>query len=101
MTARTAVDTDDSDGSSPCWCCGRQRPETRLLRLGARPEAAVCIDCVANLRQRARAHEDPPPVVRQLRRIAARLRRAVTDKGLHKQAAIGPLLRWVNRRSPF
>jgi hypothetical protein len=101
MTTRTAIDTDSPHGASTCWCCGRQQPETRLLRLSARPDAAVCLDCVAHLRQRARAHEDPPPVARQLNTIASRLRGAVMIIGLHKKPVIGPLLRWVNRRSPY
>ena len=101
MTARTAIDTDDSSGSSPCWCCGREEQETRLLRLGARPEAAVCLDCVAHLKHRARTHEDPSPVVRRLRTVVRQSRDAVMRTGLHKQPIVGPILRWVNRRSPY
>jgi hypothetical protein len=101
VNARTAIDTDGVDGASACWCCGRQQPESRLLRLGARPEAAICLDCVAHLRHRARAHENPPLGVRQLHTIARRSRDAITSFGLHRQPVVGPLLRWVNRRSPY
>lgn len=101
MTARTAIDTDGTAGWSSCWCCGRDQPETGLLRLGARPEAAICLDCVPHLRQRARAHEDPPFVVRQLHAGGNRVRDLVTTIGLRNQPVIGPALRWVNRRSPF
>lgn len=102
MSARTAVDTDEvDDGSSACWCCGARKPEIRLLRLGARPEAAVCLECVAHLRQRALAHEEPPAVVRHLHAAANQVRDVVTAVGLHNQPVIGPALRWINQRSPF
>jgi hypothetical protein len=101
MSPRTAVGTDEVDGSSACWCCGARKPETRLLRLGARPEAAVCVECVAHLRQRALAHEEPPAVVRHLHAAANQVRDVVTAVGLHNQPLIGPALRWINQRSPF
>lgn len=101
MTARTAIGTDDTAGWSACWCCGRDRPETGLLRLGARPEAAICLDCVPHLRQRARAHEDPPALVRHLHASGNRVREVVVATGIHNKPLIGPTLRWVNRRSPF
>lgn len=101
MSARTAIDTDDTDDWSGCWCCGARKPEMRLLRLGARPEAAVCVECVAHLRQRARAHEDSPLFVRHLHTTANHVRDAVTSVGLHNRPVIGPVLRWINQRSPF
>ncbi len=101
MISRSTADTDAPDGRPSCWCCGNRKPETRLLRLDARPEAAVCLECVTNLRQRARAHEDSPPVVRQLHATANRIRDAATSTGLHNRPVIGPALRWINRRSPW
>ena len=102
MNVRTAVGTDETDdGWSQCWCCGARKPEARLLRLGARPEASVCLECVTHLRQRARAHEDPPPLLRHLHGAADHLRGVVTAVGLHNRPVIGPALRWINQRSPF
>lgn len=101
MNARTAIDTDGTDDRSGCWCCGAQKPETRLLRLGARPEAAVCIECIAHLRHRARAHDDPPAVIRHLHTAADHLRHSVMAIGLHRRPVIGPALSWINQKSPF
>jgi hypothetical protein len=101
VTARTAIDTDDTGDWAGCWCCGAQKPETRLLRLGARPQAAVCVECVTHLRHRARAHDDPPVLVRQLHTAANRVRDTVMATGLHKRPVIGPALRWINQRSPL
>lgn len=45
-----------ADGfTSSCWCCGMDKFEEQLLRLGARPGAAVCLDCVACLLARVGA----------------------------------------------
>jgi hypothetical protein len=82
-----------------CWCCGSRKPEAQLLRLGARPEAAICLDCATHLRQRARAHS-PKPVVRHLHKAANRIGGAVMHAGLHNRPIIGRTLRWLNRRSP-
>jgi hypothetical protein len=101
VTPRTAIETDGTDDWSGCWCCGARKPETRLLRLGARPQAAVCVECVAHLRQRARAHEDPPVLVRHLHATANHVRDVVIAVGIHSRPVIGPALRWINQRSPF
>lgn len=101
MTSKIAHDVEGHGWPSVCWCCGSEKPETDLLRLGARPEAAVCLDCVANLRQRASAHGDPHVVVRHLHRAGDQVRSAVVSVGLHDRPVIGPALRWINRRSPF
>lgn len=101
MTSRTLVDTDDHRWPSTCWCCGAAKPETELLRLGARPDAAVCLDCVPDLRQRAGAHGNPPAVTRHLHNASGQVRRAVMSLGLHEQPVVGPALRWISRRSPF
>jgi hypothetical protein len=41
-----------------CWCCGGEYAEVNLIRLGARPEVAVCLDCARYLRRRAAARRD-------------------------------------------
>ena len=102
MSTRTAIDTEDvADGWSACWCCGTRKPETGLLRLGARPEAAICLECLVHLRQRARAHEDSMAAVRHLHATAHHVRDAVAAVGLHNRPVIGRVLRWVNQRSSF
>jgi hypothetical protein len=91
----------DSAALRGCWCCGADKPETHLLRLGARPEAAVCGECAVHLRQRARALGNPPALVRHLHSTANHIRDAVISANLHNRPGIGPALRWINRRSPF
>ncbi|WP_019874477.1 hypothetical protein [Sporichthya polymorpha] len=92
-----------ADPAAPlaCWCCGAEKPESHLLRLGARPEAAVCGECAIHLRQRARALGNRRAVARHLHNAANRFREAVISAGLHNRPGIGPALRWINRRSPF
>ena len=101
MTSKTAVDTDDHHWPSTCWCCGAAKPETELLRLGARPDAAVCLDCVPSLRHRAGAHGNPPAVIRHFHKAGGHGGSAVMSRGLHVQPVVGPALRWINRRSPL
>lgn len=101
MTSKSTVDTDDDNGASTCWCCGKAKPETQLLRLGARPEAAVCLDCVPNLRHRAGEQENLSLVFHHLHNAGGQVRRAVISTGLHERPVVGPALRWINRRSPF
>ncbi len=101
MTSKTAGYTDEGNWPSSCWCCGAAKAEAQLVRLGARPEAAVCIDCVPSLRQRARAHETSPTVARHLHRAADRIRGVVMTAGLNRKPVLGRVVRWINRRSPF
>ena len=91
----------DTANRPACWCCGAEKPESHLLRLGARPEAAVCGECAAHLRQRARALGNPPAIVHHLHATANRVRDAVISADLHNRPVIGPALRWINRKSTF
>lgn len=80
-----------------------RHPDTAagLLSLGARPEAAVCLDCATHLHRRARARQNPPAAARRPHAAAERLRGAVTHAGLHRKPVISPVLRWISRQAPF
>ena len=85
-----------------CWCCGRPRPESDVLRLGEHPQAAVCLGCAHFLHQRARAREDaarPSPAART-RDVLRAARALVVRHGWQTRPVIGPLLRRLNRRLP-
>jgi hypothetical protein len=55
--ARTAMAGDFASRSDGCWCCGDRTVRASLLRLRARPEAAVCFRCVNDLSRRKRELE--------------------------------------------
>jgi hypothetical protein len=87
-------------GESRCWCCGRAASEDTLVRLGNHPEVGVCLDCVGFLRRRARDRE-LSFVRERLRSAADSIRGEVTARQWHRLPVIGPILRWVGRRSPW
>jgi hypothetical protein len=97
MNSRTTAE----EHTGGCWCCGRPTPQGRLLTLGARPEAAVCLDCAAHLHRRAREAECGSALTRLPAAAAGQVRDAVMAARLHRLPALGPALRWINRRSRF
>jgi hypothetical protein len=101
VSTYSTVGDDDVPSGSSCWCCGREKPQSRLLRLGARPEAAVCTDCAMHLRRRAGAQATRNPVIRHLHTAGNRVRDGVMATGVHKKPVVGPVLRWINRRLPY
>jgi hypothetical protein len=70
MTVGTAIDSGSLEGpSAGCACCGNPMPDG-LVRLGHRPDVAVCYRCVRWLARQGRAQQ------RELRRM---------DRGLHRR----------------
>jgi hypothetical protein len=91
-----------SAGQVACWCCGRQRAESDVVRLGSHPEVAVCLGCAHFLHQQARTREDaarPSPASRVRDGLRAG-RRVVMRRGWHEAPVLGPLLRRLGRRLP-
>jgi hypothetical protein len=87
---------------STCWCCGRERPEHALVRLGSHPEVAVCAGCAHWLLRRARLQHDahdPSPAAR-VRRLLERSRALVVEQGWHRLPVLGSGLRWIGDRLP-
>jgi hypothetical protein len=98
-----AAAADSSDGGvAECWCCGHQYPSERLLRLGSRPEAAVCLGCAHFLHQQAGQREDAlrPSIAGRVRDGLRSARRVVMDRGWHQRPLIGRPLRWLGRHLP-
>ena len=101
MTTATATD-EPAPGSSTCGCCGQRRPESDVVRLGSRPDIAVCLPCAHYLHQQARTREDarrPSPAARVRDALRAG-RRMVMRRGWHRMPVIGPVLRRLGRRLP-
>ena len=85
-----------------CWCCGSSCPESGVVRLGSRPEVAVCLRCAHFLHRQARGREDelrPSPAAR-VRDVERAIRREVMRRGWQHKPVIGPALRWLGRRMP-
>jgi hypothetical protein len=102
MTAQAGTSSGSADGGVACWCCGQLRPESDVVRLGAHPEAAVCLRCAHFLHQQARGREDaasPSPAARVRDGLRAG-RRLVMRRGWHQAPVLGPVLRWLGRRLP-
>lgn len=103
--AEPADDVGDAgDGphelASICWCCGAERPDSDLVRLGAHPEVGVCTNCAVFLHRRARATQ-ASGASRQLYAVGERARDAVMARGWHELPRLGPALQWVNRHLPW
>ncbi len=94
-----SVHPEDPDPSR-CWCCGHTYPEGELTRLGDHPEVGICTDCALFLRRRARAAH-AGQITRHLHATANRIREVVMSQHLNERPAIGPALRWLNRRVPW
>ncbi|PYI65491.1 hypothetical protein CVV68_18150 [Arthrobacter livingstonensis] len=95
--------TTEEPGSEPeeqmCWCCGTVYPESRLIRLGSRPEAGVCLNCTIHLRRRARERlaEGRRPLARWKAQVSRQSREQIMEHHWHQRPIIGPILRWINR----
>ncbi|WP_235079221.1 hypothetical protein [Amycolatopsis orientalis] len=85
-----------------CWCCGGAFPEAELVRLGSHPEVGVCLRCARWLRRRAvqRFDERHPSPAALVRGGIQSVRAAVIRNGWHRRAAVGAVLRWIDRRLP-
>jgi hypothetical protein len=104
MTAETAGPAGDGT-SAPvrCWCCGQQRSEGGVVRLGSRPEVAVCLRCAHYLHRQARHREDAARRFSPLARARDGLRagrRLVLRRGWHRAPVIGAVLRRLGPRLP-
>ena len=100
-----SIDSTDRGGPGVgCWCCGRGFAEERLVRLGARPEAAVCLQCSRFLHRRAKSKADALATGRTLaartRAGAANGRAFVIGHGWHRGHVLGPVARLVDRFLP-
>jgi hypothetical protein len=99
MSAQAETATGEA-GESGCWCCGRAASDEQLVHLGNHPEVGACLDCVGFLVRRARDREASAARER-LRTTADSNRGAVAARQWHRLPAIGPVLRWIGRRSPW
>jgi hypothetical protein len=94
--------TAQATGEVACWCCGHQRAESDVVRLGEHPEVAVCLGCAHFLHQRARGREDaarPSPASRVRDALRAG-RRLVMRRGWHQAPVLGRVLRRLGQRLP-
>ena len=85
-----------------CWCCGTERVETELVRLGAHPEVGLCFTCAVWVKRRAaaRQHEQHPTTGGRLLHGLERVRAAVIARGWHERGRLGALLRRLDRHLP-
>jgi hypothetical protein len=90
-----------SEETTTCWCCGREYDEAGVLRLGARPEAAVCVDCAYHLGRRARERTASAGPVRVLYRTGGRIRETVTRRGWPDLPVLGAIVRRIGRHLPW
>lgn len=90
----------DEAAQASCWCCGRATAQNSLVHLGNHPEVGVCVNCTRFLSRRARDLQ-ATAVRMRLRKAAEGIRRDVMARDLHNRPVIGPVLRWVNQRSPW
>lgn len=101
MTAE--VETTRSEPPSPsCWCCGGEFAEVSLVRLGARPEVTICLDCARFLNRRAlaRRNEHRWTPLGAVRGRVQRVRDWVIENGWHRRGLLGAFLRRVDRFLP-
>lgn len=99
----TALDANDQPPAPDrCWCCGRTDDPERMVRLGNHPEVALCRGCARWAAKRAweiddRSRTGPLVLARDRFRHA---RRAVVNRGWHRNRIVGGPLRWLGRRLP-
>ncbi|PYI64519.1 hypothetical protein CVV68_21740 [Arthrobacter livingstonensis] len=88
----TTKDPGREGGQQLCWCCGRKFSEAEVLRLGARPEAGVCVNCTISLRRRARERmaESQGTWSRWQARILRRGQECIMEHRWHERPVIGP-----------
>ncbi|MHA6784026.1 hypothetical protein ACVGOW_23975 [Pseudonocardia saturnea] len=87
---------------SPCWCCAGEFAEIDLVRLGARPEAAICLDCARFVKRRAVARRDEHrrTPFGAVRGGVQRVRDRVISNGWHERGPLGAFLRRLDRFLP-
>ncbi|QNG55915.1 hypothetical protein H6H00_28625 [Pseudonocardia petroleophila] len=87
---------------SPCWCCAGEFAEVDLVRLGARPEAAVCLDCARFVKRRAVARRDEHrwTPFGAVRGGVQWVRDRVISNGWHERGPLGAFLRRLDRFLP-
>jgi hypothetical protein len=94
----------DAREQTRCWCCGRPFAEDHLVRLGAHPEAALCLQCSTFVSRRARQRADalggnhsPGAHARALMNSGRDL---VVSHGWQHGHVSGPVLGFVDRFLP-
>jgi hypothetical protein len=85
-----------------CWCCGGEYAEVSLIRLGAHPDVAVCLDCARFLSRRAATRHDEhhPSLQGIVRGRIEGVRGRVIGRGWHERGAFGAFLRRLDRFLP-
>lgn len=98
----TALPEQDRVLVTRCWCCGEQRPESEVVRLGQHPEVGVCLGCARWLQRRAvqRYDKQHPSAAARLRAGIHVVRGGVIRKGWHQRPVVGAVLRWIDRYLP-
>ncbi len=88
--------------STGCWCCGGEFAEVSLVRLGARPEVTICLDCARFLNRRALARRDEHrwTPMGAVRGRVQRVREKVIENGWHRRGPLGAFLRRLDRFLP-
>jgi hypothetical protein len=98
--------TGPADAREPtqCWCCGRPFAEDHLVRLGAHPEVALCLQCSKFVSRRAKERADALSGDRSPGALARALvhsgRDVVVSHGWQRGRVSGPVLRFVGRFLP-
>lgn len=85
-----------------CWCCDGEFAEISLVRLGARPEVAICLDCARFVNRRALARRDEHrwTPMGAVRGGVQRVRGRVIENGWHRRGSLGAFLRRLDRFLP-
>jgi hypothetical protein len=101
MTAETES-TASKPTSLRCWCCDREFGEVNLVRLGARPEVTICLDCARFVHRRAlaRRYEHRRTPLGAARRGVHWIRTWVIEHGWHQCGRLGAILRRLDRFLP-
>ncbi|HEY4315817.1 MAG TPA: hypothetical protein VGO19_09975 [Actinomycetes bacterium] len=99
--AHAQVDPDPP-GWAECWCCGSHHPPEQMVQLGNHDEVTICLRCTVFLRNRAReiGDRDQGGIGVAARGGLRMGREWVVDRGLHRNAVLGPPLRWLGRHLP-
>ncbi len=95
MDSRAKTVTD-----SACDCCGRPFPASRLSPASAAPEMTVCADCRHQLERESR-DRSRGTLSKSMRRLGDALRGLAMKFELQETRLLGPVLRWIDRRSPW
>lgn len=83
-----------------CDCCGRPFPGAQLSPATAEPQMTVCDGCQHHLERESR--DGSRRAASQLmRRLGNGLREVVMRFEFHETKLLAPMLRWIDRRSPW